>query len=245
MNNITYLGHLISANGVAADPEKLKAIQEWPSPTSITHLRGFLGLTGFYHRFVRHYAAIAAPLTELLKKNAFTWLEQSQSAFESLKEAMTHLPVLGIPNFDVPFDVTIDASGTAVGAVLSQNIHPIAFFSQKLCTKMQHASAYEREMLAITTAVKKWRHYLLGRHFRIFTDQKSLKALLTQTIQTPAQHKWLTKLLGFDYEIIYTPSRTNVVADALSRKHHAAELLVNTTSSKIPSLIDHLKSFYS
>lgn len=155
VNNIAYLGHLISANGVAADPEKLKSIQEWPSPTSITHLHGFLGLTGFYRRFVRHYAAIATPLTKLLKKNAFTWSEQSQSAFESLKEAMTHLLVLGIPNFDVPFDVTTDASSTTVGVVLSQNIHPIVFFSQKLYTKMQHVSAYEREMFAITNAVKK------------------------------------------------------------------------------------------
>jgi hypothetical protein len=154
VNNIAYLGHLISTNRVAADPEKLKAIQEWPSPTSITHLLGFLGLTGFYRHFVRHYAAIAAPLTELLKKNAFTWSKQSQSSFESLKEAMSHLPVLGIPNFNVPFDVTTNASGTTVGALLSQNIHPIAFFSQKLCTKMQHASAYEREFSPTKKASK-------------------------------------------------------------------------------------------
>ncbi|MCI45965.1 hypothetical protein A2U01_0067205, partial [Trifolium medium] len=95
---------------------------------------------------------------------------------------MVSLPVLGIPNFELSFDVTTDASGLAVGAVLSQDNHPLAFFSKKLCPRMQAASAYEREMYAITSAVKKWRHYLLGRRFRIFTDQKSLRGLLTQHI---------------------------------------------------------------
>ena len=176
---VAYLGHIISQEGVAADPEKLKVVQSWPPPHNLTALRGFLGLTGFYRRFVRHYASIAEPLTSLLKTNAFCWNERALEAFQALKTAMTTLPVLGIPNFDQTFEVTTDASNSAVGAVLSQQSHPIAFFSRKLCPKMRAASAYEREMFAVTAAVKKWRHYLLGRHFFIYTDHRSLKELIT------------------------------------------------------------------
>jgi hypothetical protein len=156
--SISYLGHVISHSGVAADPAKLEAIQTWPPPHNLTTLRGFLGLTGFYRRFVRHYATVAEPLTELLKKDSFCWTDAAQGAFEALKVAMVSLPVLGIPDFAQTFDVTTDASGTAVGAVLSQQRHTIAFFSRKLCPRMRSSSAYEREMFAVTTAVKKWRH---------------------------------------------------------------------------------------
>ncbi|MCH87697.1 Ty3/gypsy retrotransposon protein, partial [Trifolium medium] len=178
-----YLGHIISPQGVAADPEKLAAIQSWVYPLSVSALRGFLGLTDYYRKFVQHYAEIAAPLTGLLKKQSFVWTDGAQAAFDQLKSRMVSLHILGIPNFDLTFDVTIDASGFAIGAVLSQNSHPLAFFSKKLCPRIQSASAYDREMYAITSA-----------------------------------QKWLTKLLGYDYEILYTPGRTNVVADAFSRK---------------------------
>ncbi|GJS59005.1 ty3-gypsy retrotransposon protein [Tanacetum coccineum] len=130
---------------------------------------------------------------------------------------MTTLPVLALPNFSIVFDVTTDASGTGIGAVLSQHDKPITFFSKKLCPRMRAASTYIRELYAITEAVKKWRQYLLGRKFRVFTDQISLKHLLTQVVQTPEQHKWAAKLLGYDFEIHYKPGKENCVADALSR----------------------------
>lgn len=201
--SIDYLGHVISAQGVSADASKVQAIVEWPTPKSITALRGFLGLTGYYRRFVRHYATIAGPLTDLLKRGTFTWTEKANAAFAQLKLAMTTMPVLHLPNFDIPFHIDTDASAIAVGAVLSQNSHPLTFFSKKMSPKMQAASTYVREMYAITESVKKWRQYLLGRKFHIFTDQQSLRSLLHQTIQTPEQQKWLTKLLGFDYAIHY------------------------------------------
>lgn len=187
VNQIGYLGHIISVDGVAADPEKLQAIAAWPVPTSVTALRGFLGLTGYYLRFVRGYATITSSLTDLLKSKGFIWNEQALEAFQALKDAMIQLPTLALPSFELPFDVTADASGIAIGAVLSQATYPLAFFSKKLCTRMKSTSAYEREMFAITSVVKKWRHYLLGRHFRIYTDQKSLRGMFLQTIQTPAQ----------------------------------------------------------
>ena len=130
---------------------------------------------------------------------------------------MTTTLVLALPNFSKAFDVETDASNLAIGAVLSQHGHPIAFFSKKLGPQLQLASAYAREMYAITEAVKKWRQYLIGRPFRIFTDQQSLRGLMTQTIQTPEQQRWLAKLLGFQYTIHYKPGSNNKVSDALSR----------------------------
>lgn len=143
------------------------------------------------------------------------------------------------------FDVTTDASGMTVGAVLSQETNPLAFFSKKLCSRMQCASAYDHEMFAFTEAIKKWLQYLLGRHFRGFIDQKSLKNLMSRTIQTPSQQKWLTKLLGYDFEILYTLDRDNAVADVLSRHSASSEPLFAAVSSYQPLLWDQLKVFYA
>ncbi|KAL6506421.1 hypothetical protein OROGR_024602 [Orobanche gracilis] len=214
---VHYLGHVISAEGVRADQEKVKAILDWPTPTSVTGLRGFLGLTGYYRRFVRHYASLTSPLTDLLKSQSFTWSDQADQAYQLLKHTMTTLPVLALPDFTLPFDLTTDASAKAVGAVLSQADHPIAFFSKKLTDRMQSASTYNQELYAVSEAVKKFRHYLLGRKFTIYTDHQSLKHILSQQIHTPDQLKWITKLFGYDYQIVYKPGRENRVADALSR----------------------------
>ncbi|PNX55289.1 hypothetical protein L195_g048916, partial [Trifolium pratense] len=156
---------------------------------------------------------------------------------------MTETPVLVLPDFSKVFIVETDASAVAVGAVLSQEGHPLAFFSRKMCPRMQAASVYVREMYAITEAVKKWRQYLIGRHFHIFTDQKSLKNLLVQTIQTPEQQKWASKLQGFSFEIFYKPGKYNQVADALSRRH-TEEAVFMSISSPIPTLLTNLRKFY-
>jgi hypothetical protein len=139
--NISYLGDIISKEGVAADPGKLKVIQSWPPPHNLTTLCGFLGLTVFYHRFVCNYASIAEPLTSLIK-TALCWNEGAIEAFQALKIAITTLPVLGIPNFDQTFKVTTNALSTTVGTVLPQQSHPIEFFSCKLCPKMIAAFTY-------------------------------------------------------------------------------------------------------
>ncbi|KAL0381612.1 UNVERIFIED_CONTAM: Retrovirus-related Pol polyprotein from transposon [Sesamum angustifolium] len=167
---VDYLGHVISADGVAADPAKLQAIVDWPPLRSITELRAFLGLTGYYSRFVQHYAAIVGPLSDLLKGRYFHWSFVATAAFSALKSAMMQLPVLSLPDFTLPFDITTDASQVVIRAVLSQNRRLLAFFSKKLGSRMHTTSAYNREMYAISKSVRKWRQYLLGRKFHIFTD---------------------------------------------------------------------------
>ncbi|KAL0385791.1 UNVERIFIED_CONTAM: Retrovirus-related Pol polyprotein from transposon [Sesamum radiatum] len=158
---------------------------------------------------------------------------------------MLSLPILHLPDFSQPFDLTTDASQMAIGAVLSQRQFPIAFFSKKLSSRMQVSSTYEREMFAITEAVRKWRQYLLGRKFNIYTDQKSLRGLLNQTMQTPAQQKWLTKLLGYDFAIHYKPGRENKVADALSRHPLATALSFTSVSSSISHLLNKFREYYA
>jgi hypothetical protein len=213
---------------------------DWPTPTSVTSLRGFLGLTGFYRKFIKNYASIAAPLTKLLRKDCFAWSAEAQSAFASLKQAMTCAPILISPDFTVPFILETDASGAAMGAVLMQNNHPIAFFSKPFCPRLLRASTYVRELHAITTAVKKWRQYLLGHKFIIFTDHQSLKQLISQVIQTPEQQVYLSKLLGFDFTIQYKSGKTNLVADALSRIETPAACLMLTVPQFV--FLDELRS---
>ena len=164
---------------------------------------------------------VAAPLTDLLKKDAFQWSQRAHDAFVTLKSALTEAPVLALPNFAKPFVLETDASGTGIGAVLSQDNHPIAYFSKKISMRMQKQSAYAREMYVITEAVSKFRHYLLGHKFIIKTDHKSLKEMQGQVIQTPEQQAWLPKLLGFDFVIEYKKGTENQAADALSRSFMA------------------------
>nr|GFA13793.1 Ty3/gypsy retrotransposon protein [Tanacetum cinerariifolium] len=141
---------------------------------------------------------------------------------------MSILPVLALLDFSLIFDVTTDALGSSIGAVLSQQDKPIAFFSKKLSPRMRSSSTYIRELFAITEAVKRWHHYLLGRKFCIFTDQRSLKHLLTQVVQSPEQYKWASKLLGHDFEVHYKPEKENRVADALSRIEESQLMSLST-----------------
>jgi hypothetical protein len=218
-NSIEYLGHIVSAEGVGPDPAKISAMVTWPAPTNVKQFRGFLGLTGFYRKFVKHYSTIAAPLTALLKKDSFEWNDDANKAFEEFKQAMSAAPVLALPNFAEKFILETDASGSEMGAVFIQSNHPICYYSKQFCPRLLAASTYVRELCAITSSVKKWRTYLLGGTFTIHTDQRSLRELRTQVIQTPEQQFYLAKLLGYSYDIVYKPSAQNRVADALSRIH--------------------------
>jgi hypothetical protein len=185
-SEIEYLGHIVSALGVCADSGKIRAMVDWPFPKTLKALRGFLGLTRYYRKFIKGYGSIAAPITDMLKKNSFSWFEPAEAAFQALKEAVTHAPVLALPDFTQPFLIECDASGSGIGAVLMQGSRPIAFFSKALKGKALHMSTYEKELFSLVSAIQKWRPYLLGQSFVVKTDQQSLKFLLEQKVGTPS-----------------------------------------------------------
>jgi len=180
-------------------------------------LRGFLGLTSYYRKFVKDYGFISRPLTELLKKDGFHWNEKAEQAFEGLKAAMSDVPTLGLPDFNEPFTLEIDASEGEVGAVLMQRGRPLAFISQALAPKHKGLSVYDKELLAMLIAVEKWRHYLEGGSFVIKTDHESLKFLSQQKLHTHLQRRGMSKLMGLDFTIQYRRGYENKAAGALSR----------------------------
>lgn len=158
---IEYLGHCISTKGVATEPSKIQAVKQWPVPKNIKELRGFLGLSGYYRKFIRHYGMPSKPLIELLKKGtSFAWTPSTQEAFDLLKLALVQAPVLAIPNFEKQFVLETDSSDVGFGVVLMQEGHPIAYLSKTVCLKNQGLSTYEKECMAIIMAVDKWRPYL-------------------------------------------------------------------------------------
>nr|GMC95607.1 putative retroelement protein [Ipomoea batatas] len=159
-----------------------------------------------------------APLTSLLRKHNFVWTEEATAAFQALKIALTSAPVLQLPDFSKPFVVECDASGVGVGAVLHQDNHPVAFFSRRLTARHHKLASYEQELIGLSQAIRHWRHYLWGCQFIVRTDHYSLKFLLQQRLTTSPQHHWISKLLGYDFDVEFRAGRLNTVADALSRR---------------------------
>lgn len=239
IEKVEYLGHFISGQGVETNPQKVAAVEKWHVPRNVKELQSFLGLAGYYQKFVKGYDCISIPLTNLLKKGEFCWSDEANSAFEALKKVLSVAPILALPDFSKQFEIETDASSGGIGAVLMHGGHPLAFLSKALGLKWQKLSVYEKELLAVVTAVQKWEQYLAGQHFIIRTDQNSLKWLLQQKISTPFQQFWLSKLMGFNYEIQYKKGSENLAAEALSRVS-GSEILcmaISVLDSNLHSLI--------
>ena len=217
---IEYLGHIVSSDGIRPDPRKIETIQKWPTPKNVHEVRSFLGLAGFYQKFAKNFSRIALPLTVLTRKRTtFKWSELQQRAFDTLKNILTHAPILQIADFAQPFFLVVtDASGSGIGAVLMQNDHPIAFESRKLKPSETNYSVYDKELLAVVHALDIWKHYLMGSEVLIKTDQQAIKHLLNQSTISDRHIKWAGFIQNFHPMIQYQPGKANVVADALSRR---------------------------
>jgi hypothetical protein len=219
LEEIQFLGHVLSARGIAIDPSKVKDILECKPPTTVHQVRSFLGLAGYYRRFIPDFSKLVKPITSLLKNDTkFNWSSNYNEAFEKLKTLLTTAPVLAQPDINKPFDVYCDASGSGLGCVLMQEGRVIAYASRQLHQHVEHYPTHDLELAAVVHALKIWRHYLLGNICHIYTYHKSLKYIFTQSELNMRQRRWLELIKDYELEIHYHPGKANVVADALSRK---------------------------
>lgn len=243
---ITYLGHVIDQHGVSSDPDKIAKVASWPTPQNSKDVRSFLGLAGYYRKFVQHFGIVARPLFNLLKKHTpFQWTAETETAFQVLKQKLIQAPVLQLPDFAKTFLIDTDACDTGVGAVLQQDGHPIAYMSKPLGPRNMGLSTYEKECLAVLMAIEQWRPYLQHREFMIRTDQRSLVHLDDQRLTTIWQQKAFTKLLGLQYKISYRKGPENNAADALSCRHHNDTLSLLTISTCQPAWLEEIKQSYA
>jgi len=203
------------------DDHKVKAIVDWEPPKSVLALRSFLGLASYYRKFIKNFAKITAPLTNLLKKSAVTyeWEGACNEAFETLKGILVKAPVLKLPDFDKDFEIHSDASNFAIGRILVQEGRPVAFESKKLSEMERRWPTHEKEMWAVIHCLKTWGHYIGSKDVVMWTNNVTLKYFATQPKLSSKQARWQDTLALFNVDIRHKPEKDNVVPDALSRKH--------------------------
>uniref|UniRef100_A0A8C6P7M8 Gypsy retrotransposon integrase-like protein 1 n=3 Tax=Nothobranchius furzeri TaxID=105023 RepID=A0A8C6P7M8_NOTFU len=228
VSTVKFLGFVIESGRLRADPEKVQAVTEWPTPSSRKQLQRFLGFANFYRRFIRNFSQTAIPLTNLTSTNRpFVWSTEAEAAFQKLKKLFTNAPVLHRPDPQLQFTLEVDASDTGVGAVLSQvspldhRLHPCAFFSRRLTPTESRYDVGDRELLAVKLAIEEWRHWLEGAEipFIIWTDHKNLVYLREAKRLNPRQYRWSLFFSRFNFQISYRPGSKNVKPDALSRQY--------------------------
>jgi hypothetical protein len=231
LKSVKFLRHTISHDGISVDPSKVQEVMDWKPPKSVHQIRSFLGLAGYYRRFILDFSRIAKPMTELLKKGVkFVWSEACEKAFHTLRQHLTSAPVLVQPDNSKSFEVFCDASGTGLGCVLMQEGRVIAYASRALRPHELNYPTHDLELAVVVHALKIWRHYLMGNRCNIFTDHKSLKYIFTQLELNMRQRRWLELIKDYDLEVHYHPGKANVVADALSCKDHCNHLELEPVS---------------
>ncbi|GKA11652.1 putative reverse transcriptase domain-containing protein [Tanacetum coccineum] len=233
---------MIDRKGIHVDPAKIESVKDWASPKSATEIRQFLGLAGYYRRFIEGFSKIAKPMTKLTKKKVkFDWGEKEEAAFQLIKQKLCSAPILALPKGSENFIVYCDASHKGLGAVLMQNEKVIAYASRQLKIHEKNYTTHDLELGAVVFALKIWRHYLYGTRCTVFTDHKSLQHILDQKELNMRQRRWLELLSDYDCDIRYHPGKANVVADALSRKERSKPLrvraLVMTIGLNLPKQI--------
>ncbi|PJE77975.1 hypothetical protein CI610_03096 [invertebrate metagenome] len=235
-DKVIYVGHVVSASGIEADPAKIEKVRDWPTPCNSDELRQFLGFAGYYRKFVKNFSQIARPLNDLLpptrKKRSksplpssaikWSWDTEQEEAFRRLKDVLCSPVVLGYPDYSLPFELHTDASGNGLGAVLYQHqdgqLRPIHYASRGTSKSERHYPAHKLEFLALKWAItEKFHDYLYGRTFTVYTDNNPLTYILTKAKLDATGHRWLSALSTYHFDIKYRPGKGNVAADALSR----------------------------
>ncbi len=239
---VTFLGHVVSQDGIRPDPANTDRVRTWPTPRTPTQVRSFLGLCSYYRRFVKNFAKIAAPLHRLTQKGAtFDWSLECEDAFTSLRDALTHPPIMAYPDPSQPFIIYTDASHAAIGCVLSQTHNRqervVAYASHVLTAAERRWSTYDRELWAIVWSIRHFRHYLASTQFTVVTDHKplvGLRKLLFQNDRTGRRSRWALELNPSDWVIIHRDGKRHGNADALSRRPSSDAHPHSTTDKSSP-----------
>ncbi|CAK1602518.1 unnamed protein product [Parnassius mnemosyne] len=219
---LKYLGYLVDKHGLRTDQGKVDIILNYPTPTSAKEVKRFLGMAGWYRRFITNFSKISKPLNKLTSKNVrFEWTTEADESFNHLKTALVSAPILKCPNFDLPFSIHCDASSVAVGGVLTQTYdgveHPIAYCSRSLAKNEINFSTSERELMAVIYALEQFRSYVEGTKCKIITDHASLLWFYKLNNPSGRLARWSMRLSQFDFEIEHRKGKLNVIPDALSR----------------------------
>lgn len=226
VQELRYLGHILSAHGIAMEADKIRAIVDYPRPKNVAELRSFIGLVGHYRRFIRNFAAIASPMNSLTStKCSWNWSDDVEKAFQTVKNMIVQAPILAQPNFEAalsgtfPFIVTTDASKEGVGGVLSQQgsdrvERPLAFYSKSLLAGQRNFAVTDLEALAVQSSVLNWKHLLYGAKIEIRTDHLPLVTLLKRMNVKPRVLRWIQDLMPFDITFRYVKGKDNCVADS-------------------------------
>ena len=240
-DRVVFLGFVVSADGIQVDEEKVKAIQDWPTPVNVSQVRSFHGLASFYRRFVKNFSTLAAPLNNLTKKDVpFTWGHDEDQAFHTLKTQLCEAPLLQLPDFGKTFEIECDASGIGIGGVLLQEGKPVAYFSEKLNGPHLNYSVYDKELYALVRVLEVWHHYLLPKEFVIHSDHEALKYLKSQGKLNRRHAKWVEFIETFPYVVKHKRGKDNIVADALSRRC----ALITQLDTKVLGL-ESIKTLYA
>ncbi|KAI3776338.1 hypothetical protein L1987_46114 [Smallanthus sonchifolius] len=243
IREVQFLGHVVNEKGIHVDPSNIEAVKNWAAPTTPTEVRQFLGLAGYYRRFIEGFSKIAQPLTALTQKGkAYNWGDNQESAFQHLKQKLCSAPILALPEGTDDFVVYCDASIQGLGCVLMQREKVIAYASRQLKIHEKNYTTHDLELGAVVFALKIWRHYLYGTKCTIYTDHKSLQHIFEQKELNMRQRRWVELLNDYDCVIRYHPGKANVIDDALSRKETKPKRVRALQLTIHPGLPDKIRS---
>jgi hypothetical protein len=223
MKQVAFLGHVISKGGISVDPSKVQDVLSWNVPMSVSDIQSFLGLVGYYRRFIKGFSKISKPMIKLLEKDKkFEWTPACKVSFQELKKRLMTTPILVMHDMEKSFSIYCDASSQGLGCVLMQDGHVVVYASWQRRKHEAHYPTHDLELAAVVHALKIWRHYLMGKRCELYTDHKSLKYIFTQSNLNLRQRRWLELIKDYDLGINYHPRKANVVGDALSGRFHVS-----------------------